>query len=103
MTTYELKSILVGQKLNDGFPLYSGLIDSTAPLTGWVYQFIYFIFGTSIAARHIIAFILIMVQAVYLGIIFIDKKVFPESSFLPSVIFTVVFLFSFDNIQLSGE
>jgi hypothetical protein len=103
MTTYELKSILVGQKLNDGFPLYSGLIDSTAPLTGWVNQFIYFIFGTSIAARHIIAFILIMVQAVYLGIIFIDKKVFPESSFLPSLIFTVVFLFSFDNIQLSGE
>lgn len=103
LTTSELKTIIVGQKLSDGFSLYSGLIDNTAPLTGWVYQLIDFIFGTSITARHIIAVILIIVQAVYLGIIFIDKKVFPESNFLPSVIFIVLFLFSFDNIQLSGE
>jgi hypothetical protein len=103
LTTSELKTIIVGQKLSDGFPLYSGLIDSTAPFTGWVYQLIYFIFGESIAARHIIALVLVIVQAVYLGFIFIDKKVFPESSFLPSVVFIVLFLFSFDNIQFSGE
>lgn len=103
ITASELKSVIIGQKLSNGFPLYSNLVDNTAPLTGWVYQFIYFVFGDNITARHIIAFVLIIFQAVYLAIIFIDKKVYPENSFLPALIFIVLFVYSFDTLQVSGE
>jgi hypothetical protein len=103
LTASELKSLVLGERLNRGFGMYSGLMDHTAPFTSWVQSAAYYLFGESILARHIFALVLILAQAAYLGIIFIDKKVFPESSFFPSLIFTILYVFSFDTLQLSGE
>jgi hypothetical protein len=103
LTLAELKSMIIGDKVANGFSLYSGIIDYSAPLTGWFYAFTDFVFGSSNLGRHVFSFVLIFLQAAILGIIFIDKKAFPESSFIPSLIFAILCIFSFDMLMLSGD
>ena len=103
LTIPELKSIIIGEKVHDGFAPYSQLIDSTPPFTVWINAFLDMLFGRSLLARHIAAFFVIFSQSVYLGIMFIDKKAFTENTFLPSVIFSILIFFSFDTLTLSGE
>ena len=103
LTLPELKGMILGQKALSGFFLYSDVIDSTAPLTGLLYSLMHFLFGDSVLARHILSLLLIFGLAVFVGIIYIDKKVFPENSFVPSLTFALLFAFTFDALSLSGE
>jgi len=103
MTIPELKSILIGEKITDGSVPYTDLVDSTPPLTSWVYGFVDLLFGRSLLARHILAFVLIFLQSVYLGLVFINRKVFAENTYIPSLLFCVLHFFSFDNHALTGE
>lgn len=103
VTLPELKGLLTGEKISQGNIPYAELVDSTPPLTCWSYGLIDLIFGRSLLARHILAFIIIFFQATYIGFIFIDKKAFSESTYIPSFIFIILYFFSFDTIVLSGE
>jgi hypothetical protein len=102
-TEPEIRSMLVGQKLNDGSRMYEQVIDNTAPLSAWFHALIDVVFGSSLLARHIIAFVIIFFQSAFLGIMFITKKVFNENTFIPSLIFSVLYFFSFDTLSLSDE
>jgi hypothetical protein len=102
-TVPEFKTYLAGEKILQGYALYTELIDSTAPFTGWLFAVINFIFGESLTARHILAFMILFIEAVMLGIIYIDKKGFPDSSFIPSLIFGILCAFSYDTVSLSGD
>ena len=53
--------------------------------------------------RHILAFLLIFLQASYLGIVFSSKKAFAENTYIPSLVFAILFTFSFDTIALTPE
>lgn len=99
----ELKSMLIGEKLNDGSSMYLEVVDNTAPLAAWLHSLFDLIFGRSLMARHILAFIIIFFQSAFLGIVFINKKVFNENTFIPSLIFSILFFFSFDTLSLSDE
>ncbi len=103
LTVPELKSMVIGEKINDGLSSYTELIDSTPPLTMWINSLVDMVFGRSLMARHILAFFLLFFQSAYLGIIFIDKKVFTENTFIPTVVFSILAFFSFDTLALSGE
>jgi len=103
ITTTELQTILVGETIANGNQMYTGVVDNTAPLAAWSHALTDMIFGRSLMARHIIAFLIIFFQSAYLGIIFITKKVFNENTFIPSLIFSVLFFFSFDTLELTDE
>ena len=103
ITLPELKSLLVGEKITEGYMPYAGLVDSSPPLTSWLYGLVDLMFGSSLLARHILAFLLIFIQGVYIGFLFINRKVFPENTYLPSFIFIILHAFSFDTIVFSGE
>ena len=103
LTYPELKSIVVGEKIREGFTPYTQLIDTSAPLTDWVSGASHFLFGDSLTGRHIFAFFLLFLQATMLGLIFIDKKVFPDSTYVPALIFAILCTFSFDMLALTGE
>lgn len=103
LTYPELKNFISGEKVREGHSLYTEIIDSTAPLAAWFNAFLDMCFGRSILARHIIAFILIFSQASYLGIVFSSKKAFAENTYIPSLIFGILFTFSFDTIALTPE
>lgn len=102
LTWPELSSLSIGQKISEGFVPYSELIDSTPPLTQWMYGLTDMVLGNSLTARHIIAFLILFFQACYLGIVFINKKAFPENTYLPSVFFVIFSAISFDVISISG-
>jgi hypothetical protein len=103
ITIPELKSILIGERLNDGKDMYVSVVDNTAPLTAWFHEMMESLFGRSILARHIVAFILIFLQGAYLGIMFITRKVFNENTYIPSFIFCLLFFISFDTLALTGD
>lgn len=83
--------------------MYTSLVDSTAPLAAWFNEVIESVFGRSVLARHIIAFIIIFLQAAYFGIMFILRKVFNENTYIPSLIFCLLCFVSYDIFTLSGE
>ncbi|MBA4054002.1 MAG: hypothetical protein C0490_04755 [Marivirga sp.] len=103
ITYPELKSLIIGEKVHEGNILYIELIDSVAPLGAWFNGLMDILFGRSIIARHILAFLIIFLQASYLGIVFANKKAFAENSYIPSLVFALLFVVSFDTLSLSPE
>ncbi len=103
VTVTELKSFIVGERISEGFGLYHGTIDSTPPLTSWFYGLFDLVFGRSLTARHIFAFVILFLQSVFLGIILIDKKVFSENTYIPSLLFSLLVFISFDSLALTGD
>lgn len=103
ITYPELKSYLIGEKIMEGHTPYSELIDSSSPITCWFYGLVDFMFGRSLAARHVLSFIIIFIQAILLALIFINRKVFSESTYLPALLTVALYAFSYDTIALTGE
>lgn len=103
LTVPELKSLLLGEKQNEGYDMYAQVVDNTAPLAAWSHEILDSIFGRSILARHIIAFLIIFLQSAYVGILFIMKKAFSENTYIPSFLFALLFFFSYDTLSLSNE
>ncbi|MBX2961359.1 MAG: hypothetical protein KF687_02535 [Cyclobacteriaceae bacterium] len=103
VTFPELKSFLVGEKVAEGLGLYHEVIDNTPPLASWFYRACDFVLGRNLTGRHIAAFLLLFCQSVFLGIVFIDKKVFPENTYIPTLTFSLLTLLSFDVIALTAD
>jgi hypothetical protein len=95
--------MVIGEKLNEGRSMYTEVVDTSAPLAAWFNEIVESVFGRSLLARHIAAFILIFLQGAYLGITFITRKVFNENTYIPSLIFCLLSFFSYDTLTLSGE
>ncbi len=103
LTYPELRGIVIGEKISDGTLMYVELIDSIAPLAAWFNGLMDVFFGHSVVARRIVAFFLIILQAAYVGIVFANKRAFAESSYIPSLVAGVMFIFSFDTLCLTPE
>lgn len=103
VTVIELKSFVVGERVSEGYGLYHETIDSTPPLTSWFYGLFDMVFGRSLTARHIFAFLILFSQSAFLGIILIDKKVFAENTYIPSLLFSLLAFISFDSLALTGD
>jgi hypothetical protein len=103
ITYPELKSLIIGEKVSEGNMLYSELIDSTPPLASWFYGLSDLIFGRNLTVRHILAFIILFSQSAFLGIMLIDKKAFSENMYLPSLLFFLLAIISFDSLSLTAD
>ena len=103
VTYPELKSIVVGEKISEGHSLYAEIIDYSAPLAGWLNGLFDIIFGRSLFVRHVLAFFIFFTQAAFVGIMFADKKAFSENTYIPSLIYAILFFFSFDTLSLTPE
>jgi hypothetical protein len=102
LTWQELNSFIVGEKINQGFRPYSALIDSTPFLTQWLYGVFNWISGQHITLRHILAFLILFFQAGYIGLVFINRKAYTETTYIPSVLFCLLCCISFDVISITG-
>lgn len=83
--------------------MYRDVVDNSAPLAAWFHELFDSLFGRSLLARHILSFLIIFLQSAYVGILFINKKVFSENTFIPSFLFSLLFFFSYDTLALSNE
>jgi hypothetical protein len=103
LTYPELESFVIGEKVNEGNGLYTELLDNTPPLASWIYGACNWIFGRSLGARHILAFFILLIQSSFIGIMFIDKKVFSENTYIPSLLFSLLAFISFDSLALTSD
>ncbi|HEX7015271.1 MAG TPA: DUF6427 family protein [Cyclobacteriaceae bacterium] len=103
MSVPELLSILIGEKITEGAAPFTGIADTTGPLAAWFYGLMDLLFGRGLVARHVVAFFIILSQAVYIGSMFINRKVFSESTYVPSLVYIVFMAFSYDTLALTGE
>jgi hypothetical protein len=102
-TLQELKSIVLGEALNDGKSLYIHLVDDIAPFAAWFAKWIEAIFSRSLTGRHIMALLFIFFQASFFAILLINNKAYNENTYLPALIFGLLAFFSFDMLSLSPE
>jgi hypothetical protein len=103
LTIVELKSFIVGEKAREGFLPYSELIDHLPPLASWYYGFCDWLFGRSLIGRHVAAFFILFLQGAHIGLIFIEKRAFTENTYIPSFVFSVLILVSYDVISLTAD
>lgn len=99
----ELRSFLIGEKVRRGAVPFVDIIDATGPLTSWFYGLVDLVMGRSLGARHSVGFLALVSQAIFMGLVFINRKVFSENTFVPSLIFLVFVAFSHDTLALTGE
>lgn len=102
-TLLELKAIVLGEALNNGKSLYTQLHTAEAPLAAWFSGWTEWLFGRSVTARHILAFLIIVLQGSYFAVLLINNKAQSENTYLPALLYGVFCLFSFDMLQLSPE
>jgi len=103
LTYPELKGFVIGEKVMEGNTLYTEFINSTPPLACWFYGLCDSVFGRTLTIRHILAFLILFMQSAFLGVVLIDKRVFSESTYLPSFLFSLLAFISFDSLSLTAD
>lgn len=83
----ELQYLLLGQKVSEGFWLYSEIYTSIGPLAGWLYGLLDFLFGSSLVAHHILNFLLIAIQCFLFGKLINGNKATFEQTAIPVLLF----------------
>lgn len=101
VTFPELQTLLTGQKVREGLTLYSQLVHSAGWIAGWFNAFTSMLFGEVWWARHLVALLIAFFQACFIGIIFIEKKAFTEVTYIPSLLYGILFFFSFETFSLT--
>jgi hypothetical protein len=103
LTLPELKSMVLGEKVAEGRMLYTDIIDSTPPLASWFYGLCDVMFGRNITARHLATLLILFFQSFYFGIVLLNKKVFAENTYVPTLLFSLLTLLSFDMLSLTAD
>ncbi len=103
LTSLELKTMVLGEKVAEGQTLYTEVIDRTPPLAAWFYGLCDVLFGRNVLSRHLVTFAILFIQSIFLGVVLINKKVFTENTYIPSLIFSLLTLLSFDMLSLTAD
>lgn len=101
MTSLQLKWMVLGERLGQGFFLYQDIIDDSGPLSSGFFTMVDFIFGRNQLAYELIGRVFILFQIIYWNTILIKYKVFDENTYLPAIIMAALFHFSFDLLSLN--
>lgn len=102
-TLPELKDLVLGETLNQGKSMYVNVISDVPWLAAQTDRFMAGLFGHSLVARHILAFILLFIQTALFSLALIRVRAFNELNYLPALLFGVLCFFSFDMLTLSAE
>lgn len=101
VTQPEMVWLLIGERIAEGHVMYSDIMDDTGPFSTVVYGLLHLLFGRSLLAQHILASLIILFQVTYLNFLFIRFKTYVENTYLPSIIFLILFHLSYDFLVLS--
>jgi hypothetical protein len=90
LTVFELNWILVAERLSKGFVLYKQIWDDISPLSAFVYWWIYIFFGKSQLALHLIATILIFIQAILFNEILKERRTYTDLTLVPALLYILL-------------
>ena len=95
--------MLIGERLNNGFHLYSDIYDHIGPLSAIVYQGIDFLFGRSHTAYIFLACLLAFIQAGLFNSFLLANKSYRENTYVPALMYGLFICYSFDFMTLSPQ
>ncbi len=101
LTYPELYNQLVGERMGDGFKLYSEIWTKTGPLSGVIYGVMDLLFGRSQVAWQTISLIVVSIQCFLFNKILLMSKAFNENTYIPGVIYGVLMSWFFDLFTLT--
>ena len=99
----ELKWLLVGQRLGDGFTMYRDLYDYTGPVAVFFYKWLDIVFGRSRWVHVIFSTMLITVQAGMFNGLLIRNKAYSENNYLPAFLYVICMSATMDFFALSPQ
>lgn len=99
----EMKYLLLGEWLGQGFPMYSHTFDYTAPLSAWTYEWLDSWFGRSRAAHWVLSSALVFGQAMLFNRTLLNNKVFSEPNYVSAFLYVVFSVSTFDFFALSPQ
>ncbi|MFT6865726.1 MAG: hypothetical protein ACJA08_000551 [Cyclobacteriaceae bacterium] len=103
MSVVELKMLLLGERLGNGFVMYSETYDYTGPLAAMVYKWLDFIFGSSRWVHMIVSTFLIILQAGILNSILLKNKAYEENNYIPAFLYAILMSSTMDFFALSPQ
>ncbi len=101
LTTADLHHFLIGERMADGFSLYSQIYDPVAPLSAAVFWVIDLLAGRADDVYLALGSGLLLVQALRINTIFNRNKVHPEKSYLPAIVYVLAgsIFFEYDRVS----
>lgn len=99
----DLHQFVTGEAISGGRTLYSEWFVSTPPLAAWTAALLETWFGRHILGWNAVGFLLLFLQAAVFGWILIVHRAYNENTYLPSLIFAVLGVSSFDLLRFSPE
>lgn len=99
----EFKWLLLGERLANGFVMYSETFDYTGPLAALAYKWLDIIFGSSRWVHLVISSLLVILQASALNTILLKNKAYNENNYLPAFLYVILMCSTMDFFALSPQ
>lgn len=89
LTVPELKSMVLGERMADGYRLYRDIFDSEAPLAAGIFWLTDLLAGRSILVYRLLSIVLLFMQGIRLNSIFNRYNVHSDRTFLPALLYLI--------------
>lgn len=99
----EIKYLALAEAITQGNWLYIDIWDNTAPLSAFVYACLYWIFGKTIWSHHLLAGVLVFVQAIQWNYWLVRTKMYQERNQIPAIVYLLLASLWADCFTLSPE
>lgn len=99
----ELKWLLLGQWLDNGFEMYTETFDYSGPLAVFFYRWLDFLFGRSVFVHHSLNAMVIIIQAGIFNQLLLKNKAYNESNYLPAFLYMILMVCVPDFMSLSPQ
>ncbi len=96
----ELHWRLVGEAMANGGHLYIDIWDDIGPLSGFVYRWIYTLFGTARWPLYTLSALLVIIQAGLFNQVLLRHKAYKENTYVPALFYMMYMNLAFDFITL---
>ena len=103
MQELQFKWLLLGERLGEGFRMYSETYDYTGPLAAYTYKLLDTIAGRSWLMHQIIATLVVMIQAGILNVILLRNGAFNENNYFPALFYVLAASAIPDSYALSPQ
>lgn len=103
ISVHELKFLIIGEHLGDGFTMYKELYDHTGPLSALIYKYIDLVFGRHRWVHMVFSTLLVIVQAGLLNNILLRNKAYDENTYVPAFLYVVLICGTMDFMALTPQ
>ena len=101
VSLYELKWLLIGERMASGFSLYDGIWTTLEPFSGGIYWLVNLISGRSFLILNVIALFLVFFQGIYLNRLMDKFRIIEKLGYLPTLVYFILTFLSIEYLTLS--